>query len=92
MLLHYKFKPDATARGTLVSFLVHLKPWVALETMQSMKSKLPTPIESGGFSFTTQLKAVGIFGIVVIELFQVSLYWEKLFHREDLYQVKLQMI
>ena len=56
-----------------------------------MKSKLATQIKIGGFSFTTQLEAVGIFGIVVIELFQVSLYWEELFHRL-VYQVRLQMI
>ena len=91
MLFNSKFKPNAKVRGILEFVLAHLKPWVALETTQSMKSKLATQIKIGGFSFTTQLEAVGIFFIVVIELFQVSLYWEELFHRL-VYQVRLQMI
>ena len=41
-LLNYKFKPNAKVIGTMRISLVHIKSKVALETTQSMRSKLST--------------------------------------------------
>ena len=60
MPFHSKSKHNAQVRGILVFFLAGIKPLVALEIMQSMKSKLATQMENGGFFITIQLNKDGI--------------------------------
>ena len=60
MPFHSKSKHNAQVRGILVFFLAGIKPLVALEIMQSMKSKLATQMGNGGFSITIQQNKHGI--------------------------------
>ena len=64
---------NATLHGILASSPVFMYLWVCLETIQSMKSKLPTEMDIGGSSITTQLEAAGNSALPMNGLFQVSL-------------------
>ena len=60
MLFHSKSKHNAKVLGILLFCLAGIKPPVALETMQSMRIKLSTGMENGGFSIMIQIKKDGI--------------------------------
>ena len=60
MLFHSKSKHNAKVLGILLFCLAGIKPQVAMETMQSMRIKLSTGMENGGFSIMIQLKMHGI--------------------------------
>ena len=60
MPFHSKSKHNAQVHGILVFFLAGIKPLVALEIMQSMKSKLATQMGNGGFFITIQENKDGI--------------------------------
>ena len=64
---------NATLHGILASSPAVMYLWVDLETIQSMKSKLPTQMEIGGSSIMTQLEAAGSSALPMNGLFQVSL-------------------
>ena len=60
MLFHSKSKHNAKVLGILLFCLAGIKPPVAMETMQSMRIKLSTGMENGGFSITIHLKMHGL--------------------------------